>query len=159
VRLYVVRHAHAGHRTRWDGHDPDRPLTRKGWRQSEAIADMLETAGVERLVSSEYVRCMQTFEPLAGRLGLSVEPDSRLAEGGTGEAALVLADELRAGHGTAAVCSHGDVIPEMLRVLNATTTRFRDPLIWPKGSTWVLTWEHGCWSRARYIAPPEDAGH
>jgi 8-oxo-dGTP diphosphatase len=159
VRLYVVRHAHAGHRTRWDGHDPARPLTRKGRRQSEAIADVLEAAGVERLVSSGYDRCIQTFEPLAARLGLPVEADPRLEEGGTGEGALTLADELRADHETAALCSHGDVIPDMLHVLRSTTTRFRDPLVWPKASTWVLTWDDDCWSRARYIAPPEVAVH
>ena len=26
------------------------------------------------------------------------------------------------------VCSHGDVIPDMLRILKATTTRFREPV-------------------------------
>ena len=30
------------------------------------------------------------------------------------------------------VCSHGDVIPDLLRILKATTARFRDPFIWPK---------------------------
>jgi hypothetical protein len=47
------------------------------------------------------------------------------------------------------------VIPEMLRILKAATTRFKDPLQWPKASTWVLTWEDGRWSRARYIPPPD----
>ncbi len=155
VRLYVVRHAHAGHRVQWDGSDLTRPLTRKGWRQSEAIADMLEAVGVDRLVSSPYTRCVQTFEPLAARLDVPVEADERLTEGASGEAALELADDLRKQHATAAICSHGDIIPEMLRVLKATTTRFKEPLVWPKGSTWVLTWDTDRWSQARYIAPPD----
>jgi hypothetical protein len=53
------------------------------------------------------------------------------------------------------VCSHGDVIPEMLRILKATTARFRDPFIWPKASTWVVTWNGERWTKARYIPPPE----
>jgi broad specificity phosphatase PhoE len=155
VRLYVVRHGHAGTRSRWNGADESRPLTTKGHRQAAAIADALASAGVGRLVSSPYRRCVQTLEPLAGRLGLVVDDDPRLAEGAGGVDALTLADELCKENDAAAVCSHGDVIPEMLRILKATTARFKDPFVWPKGSTWVITWDGERWSRARYIAPPE----
>ena len=155
MRLYVVRHVHAGSRSAWDGPDRDRPLTAKGHRQAAAIADALAGAGVTRLVSSPYRRCTQSLDPLAARLGLAVGDDVRLAEGAGGADALALADELCRQHDAAVVCSHGDVIPEMLRILKATTTRFRDPFVWPKGSTWVVTCDDGRWTRARYIAPPE----
>jgi 8-oxo-dGTP diphosphatase len=81
--------------------------------------------------------------------------DPRLAEGATGEHALALADELRKEHDAAVVCSHGDVVPALLRILKATTARFKDPLVWPKGSTWVVTHDGDRWTKARYIAPPE----
>jgi broad specificity phosphatase PhoE len=155
MRLYIVRHAHAGSRSSWEGPDESRPLTIKGHRQSAAIAEALAGAGASRLVSSPYRRCTQTLDPLADQLGLAVEDDDRLAEGATGDDALGLADELRKEHDAAVVCSHGDVIPEMLRILKATTTRFKDPFVWPKGSTWVVTWDGGKWSKARYLAPPE----
>ncbi|HEX6167068.1 MAG TPA: histidine phosphatase family protein [Acidimicrobiales bacterium] len=155
MRLYVVRHAHAGSRSHWDGSDHARPLTTKGHRQSAAIADALAAAGPGRLVSSPYRRCTETLEPLAERLGLTVEEDPRLAEGAGGVEALALADELRKGHDAAVVCSHGDVIPDMLRILKATTTRFKDPFIWPKACTWVVTWDSDAWTKARYIAPPD----
>jgi phosphohistidine phosphatase SixA len=155
MRLYVVRHAHAGSRSSWDGPDETRPLTNRGRHESDAIADGLRSAGVTRLVSSPYRRCTQTLDPLAARLGLAVESDARLAEGAGGDEALTLADELRKEPEAAVVCSHGDVIPELLRILKATTARFRDPFIWPKASTWVVTWDGGRWSKARYIAPPD----
>ena len=155
MRLYVVRHAHAGGRSSWDGPDETRPLTNRGRLQAEAIADNLRSAGVTRLVSSPYRRCTQTLDPLAARLGLAVESDPRLGEGAGGDRALALADELRKEPEAAVVCSHGDVVPELLRIFKATTARFRDPFIWPKGSTWVVTWDGGRWSKARYIPPPD----
>lgn len=155
MRLYVVRHGHAGSRSSWDGSDETRPLTNRGRHQADAIAADLRSAGATRLVSSPYRRCTQTLEPLALHLGLAVESDDRLAEGAGGEQALALADELRKEPEAAVVCSHGDVIPELLRILKATTARFRDPFIWPKGSTWVVTWNGDRWVKARYIAPPD----
>ncbi len=155
MKLYVVRHAHAGSRSAWEGRDHDRPLTRRGHKQAAAIADQLADVDVLRLVSSPAVRCVQSLAALGDRLRLKVEEDDRLLEGASGAEALALADELRDTDGAAVVCSHGDVIPEMLRLLNAGTTRFKDPLVWPKGSTWVLTWDGERWAKARYIPQPE----
>jgi broad specificity phosphatase PhoE len=155
VRLYVIRHAHAGHRSAWDKPDDLRPLSTRGRRQADAIADHLASAGITRLVSSDAARCVQSLEPLGHRLGVPVEVDARLREGAGGEAALELADELCKEHAAAAVCSHGDVVPEVLRILKATTARFKEPLQWPKASTWVVTRDGDRWTRARYIPPPE----
>src|SRR5688572_16126305 len=111
MKLYVVRHAHAGSRSSWAGADHDRPLSKRGQRQAAGIAERLAGAGITRLVSSPAVRCVQTLEPLAARLGLPVDADERLLEGASGGDALSLAGELCAGGGEAAVlCSHGDVI-------------------------------------------------
>jgi 8-oxo-dGTP diphosphatase len=153
MKLHVVRHAAAGHRHQWDGPDPDRPLTGKGRHQAAGLAGLLAGAGIARLVSSPYVRCVQTLEPLAAELGLPVETDRRLAEGAGGEAALDLAAEL-AADGDAVLCSHGDVIPEMLHRLRCDGTRFKEPVTWPKGSTWVLTGDGDHWTKARYVPPP-----
>lgn len=155
MRLYVVRHAHAGSRSAWDGPDESRPLTTKGHRQAAAIADALEATGATRLVTSPYRRCVQSLEPLAARLDVAIEHDGRLAEGASGADALALADELAKEPEAAVACSHGDVVPELLRILHATTTRFKDPFVWPKASTWVVTWDGEQWARARYLPPPE----
>jgi phosphohistidine phosphatase SixA len=156
MKLYVVRHGHAGSRSAWRGPDDDRPLSRRGHKQATGIAEHLSGVGVSRLVSSPSVRCVQTLEPLAGMLGLRVDADDRLLEAAGGDQALVLAAELSKERTAAVICSHGDVIPDMLRILKAGTTRFKDPFIWPKGSIWVLTWDGVRWSQARYI-PPIDA--
>lgn len=155
MKLYVVRHTHAGSRSSWDGPDIERPLTAKGHRQAAAIAEDLAGVGVTALASSPFRRCIQTLEPLATRLSLPVDSDDRLAEGATGDDALALADELAKAHEAAVLCSHGDVIPELLRILKSTTARFKDPFVWPKGSIWVLSHDGDRWAKARYIGPPE----
>ncbi|HEY6698463.1 MAG TPA: histidine phosphatase family protein [Acidimicrobiales bacterium] len=159
MKLYVIRHAHAGSRSAWEGPDDDRPLSRRGHKQATAIADQLSGVGLSRLVSSPSVRCVQTLEPLADRLGLRVDADDRLLEGTDGDQALVLAGELSKERMGAVICSHGDVIPDMLRILKAGTTRFKDPFMWPKGSIWVLTRDGTRWSKARYIPPVNATVH
>lgn len=104
----LVRHASAGDRRDWDGDDRLRPLDKRGRRQAEALVELLLPLGVRRVVSSPYVRCVETVEPLAAALGVAVELDVRLAEG-AGRAAVELLRE----DGVAA-CTHGDVVFDVL---------------------------------------------
>ena len=68
MTVYVVRHGKAGSRSGWTEPDDQRPLTKAGRRQAGALADMLAGDHVTRVLSSPYVRCRQTVEPLAERL-------------------------------------------------------------------------------------------
>lgn len=104
----LLRHASAGDRHAWEGDDRLRPLDGRGRRQAVALVDLLLTPGVQRIVSSPYVRCIETVEPLAAELGLSVEQDDRLAEG-AGRSAL----ELLRQEGVVC-CTHGDVVEDVL---------------------------------------------
>ena len=79
-QLYLVRHAKAGERRLWKGDDIDRPLSKKGWKQAELVSKRLAKLDPELVCSSPYVRCVQTLEPLATRLGTTVEIDQRLCE-------------------------------------------------------------------------------
>ena len=133
---FVVRHAKAGRRSEWVGDDELRPLSKAGWRQAEGIAERLADEHVTGLYSSPYVRCMQTLEPLAKRLGLTVLADERLAEGASLTDSLALLAE--AGPG-AVLCSHGDVIPDLLGGLVRRGAELRTEPDWRKGAMWVLT--------------------
>lgn len=136
MALYVVRHANAGPRA---SRDPDerRPLNEQGWRQAERIADLLAPAGVERILSSRYLRCVQTVEPLAARLGLTIEEHPALAE----EAGLEQAwDLLQALAGTTAVvCSHGNILSPILDRVHRRGAEI-EAAEWSchKGSVWRL---------------------
>ena len=150
-RLYVVRHAHAGARGP-DAADRHRPLSERGHKQAAALREQLAAAGITRLVSSPFRRCIDTLAPLAGMTGVEVEEDPRLEEARGAAGALEVAAELRGV--TAAICSHGDVIPDLLDELVRSGVRFSDDLRWPKASTWILTRSNGGFSKARYVPPP-----
>lgn len=107
MTVVLLRHAWAGDRDEWDGDDRLRPLDSRGWEQAHALAAQLRTLGVRRAVSSPYVRCVQTLEPL----GLPIETDDRLAEGASrGDVAQLIAE---AGDDVV-LCTHGDVVEEVL---------------------------------------------
>jgi 8-oxo-dGTP diphosphatase len=112
VIVYLVRHARAGHRETWDGEDDTlRPLDERGQRQAEALVAQLAERDFSRILSSPYVRCLQSVEPLAEARGLRVEPVEALAEG-AGEAAAL---ELFRGLDAPAVASvHGDLAQMLL---------------------------------------------
>ena len=150
--LFVVRHAHAGARSSWDSADILRPLDDKGWRQAEGLVELLGDADLKRLVSSPAIRCTQTLEPLAARLGLEVEVDDRLAEGQGVGGALALARELSPL--PAALCSHGDVVPDLLDALAAMGLQLPLRRTWPKASTWVLHGDGDRLTEAEYLPPP-----
>jgi broad specificity phosphatase PhoE len=152
AKLYVVRHAAAGDRSAWTQPDDLRPLSPRGAKQAAALRDQLVDAGLKRLVSSPSVRCVDTLRPLGEAMGIEVEVDDRLAEGAGGDGALDLLAELASA--PAAICSHGDVIPDLLDALVARGVRFHDELRWQKGSTWELTCNGSGVISARYLPPP-----
>lgn len=72
--LYLVRHCRA------TGQAPDAPLTPEGLAQARLLADLLIPHGIERILSSPFVRARDSIAPLATRLGIPVETDDRLIE-------------------------------------------------------------------------------
>ena len=149
-RVLLVRHADAGERTEWTGPDRDRPLSARGRAQSELLAALLARNPVERLVSSGYVRCIETFVPLGARLGLLTETAGWLEEGADPEQALTA---LLVG-GSVAACSHGDVVSGILFELAERGVALGSRPRMQKGSTWVLEVNEGQVSSARYVPPP-----
>lgn len=148
MTLLVIRHTHAGDRSAWAGDDRLRPLSPKGKAQANALVDLLSDMPIERLVSSPYVRCVQSVEPLAAARGLTLETDDRLAEGTPHQRLWTLLDELDGQH--AAVCSHGDIVQDVVEALDL------EPARWKKGSTWILERHDGLVTNARYLPPPSE---
>ncbi len=149
--VYLVRHAKAGERRVWDGDDAERPLSRVGHKQSEAIAERLEAKGATSLHSSPYVRCVQTLEPLAERLGTTIRCDPRLAEGEPFEPVLDLLGEVERG---AVLCSHGDIIPEVIQALARRGMEVVTSPDWRKASIWVLKRKGDRITKGKVWPPP-----
>ena len=149
---YLVRHAKAGDRSDWSGDDRLRPLTKSGQRQAEALADMLEGEPIDKILSSGYLRCMQTVEPLGARRTLSVEPIKDLEEGAGGESVLRLVQKFRGRN--VVLCTHGDVMEELIEALIAQGLVQRARAHMEKGSTWALEEQDGKVTGAKYLPAP-----
>jgi 8-oxo-dGTP diphosphatase len=151
LTLYLIRHADALSRHEWAHEDVLRPLTDKGFDQAHGIAELFGDKGITRLVTSPAVRCRQTLDPLAARLGLTIADDPVLLEGAQVSGARALLESL--AHEDAALCSHGDVIPDVVSKLIAEgmDANGRDA---KKGSTWVLSHDGRRFVRGKYLPAP-----
>jgi len=149
VPVLLIRHAHAGSRKAWQDPDELRPLSVKGRRQGSALVELVKPWAPARILSSPTVRCVQTVEPLATALGLEIETVDELAEGADRKAV----DLVRSLAGRrVALCTHGDVIPNVLVALVDEDHLDLGPAPrQAKGSVWVLEAKNGRFVKARYI--------
>ena len=108
----LVRHAWAGDSALWIGDDRARPLDEEGVKRAAELAELLSEKGVTRVLTSPYLRCVQTVEPLARALGVPLEYRHELGDDSTAAEALPLLRELRSE--PAVVCVHGDLVEQLL---------------------------------------------
>ncbi|MGH9224322.1 MAG: SixA phosphatase family protein [Acidimicrobiales bacterium] len=158
MAIYLVRHAKAGDRDKWSAPDHLRPLSKKGHAQATGLVGQLGDRGITRILSSPFVRCVQTVEPLANHLDLKVEEDDVLAEAAAPQDVAALARELVTEGEQAVLCSHGDVIPLLLdHLMRVDGLRLEPEFACAKGSTWILDAdedESTRFVRGMYLFPP-----
>jgi 8-oxo-dGTP diphosphatase len=152
MTVYLLRHARAGERRSWKGDDAHRPLSKVGRRQAQGLVDMLTDAGIHQILSSHYVRCVQSVEPLAHRLGVPVEIADELQEGAPLDEVLRLIEKV--SDRKAVLCTHGDVVLELLKHLKASGVKIGKPRM-EKGSFWALETRGGVATKATYHPAPK----
>ncbi len=153
--VYLIRHAHAGERSKWKDEDHLRPLSSRGKRQARTIAERLADRGVDLIHSSPYVRCVDTVKPLGERLGLEILDSPDLAEGADPSPTLGLIGSVSGLE--IALCSHGDIIPDVVDQLKRAGVELRSSngrVGYAKGSVWEVTVESGEPVAALYHPPP-----
>ena len=150
TRLYVVRHAAAGDRRDWSGPDERRPLDATGRGQAAALGARLIHEPITRVISSPHHRCAQTIAPLAKRLGLSIEYHEGLVEETPIQSQLTLIGELSAE--SAVLCSHGDVIANLVSWMMTTVEMTEPPATSAKGSVWIMRLNDGEVRAADYLS-------
>ncbi|RBY87143.1 NUDIX hydrolase [Blastococcus sp. TBT05-19] len=161
--LVLVRHGKAGSSDAWEGPDELRPLTRNGEEQARQLAQVLPLLGPTTVATAAPLRCRQTVEPLAARLGLEVADLPEFGEpefGGDPHRALETALRLLEGPGVTVVCSQGGTIPSVLGGLGVHGHGVPGlPAPAAKGSVWVLGGRPGELSADYYrdLAPDRDA--
>lgn len=156
--LLLVRHPHPGDKRRWQGPGNLRPLSVAGQAEAAGLVVRLEGYPIRRILTSPTLRCHQTLQPLARDCRLRVEPEVTFGVDAELAQVLALLEDLRVQD--AVVCTHGEVIEQVLTRLVADGLMVDQSLEWPKGSTWLLdgptgdsrmpaTCPHWPWAEAR----------
>ena len=149
--IYLLRHAHAGSKKTWSGPDDRRPLSDTGRREAAGLVPLLDGRPIATILSSPALRCEQTVRPLAEGRGLPVGLEGRLdVDAGLDDAATLLRPDL----GDLVLCSHGELIGELLGLLRERGAPIDRDARWPKGSTWLLRFSGDRVAEATYLPPP-----
>ncbi|MBT2606631.1 histidine phosphatase family protein [Bacillus sp. ISL-53] len=73
-KMYIVRHCEA------QGQPSESQLTEKGSKQAKYLVDFFSDAKIDRIISSPFLRAIQSVEPLSEKINLKIEIDERLSE-------------------------------------------------------------------------------
>jgi 2,3-bisphosphoglycerate-dependent phosphoglycerate mutase len=73
-RVFIVRHCKA------EGQPVEARLTEDGVRQAAALVDFFKGIEVDRIISSPFLRAIQSIEPLAKERNIEMAIDERLSE-------------------------------------------------------------------------------
>jgi 8-oxo-dGTP diphosphatase len=122
--LIALRHGKAVAPARWDGPDSTRPLTERGVAQAASVVETITAWKPRRIVSSTATRCVTTVAPLSAATGIPIKRTDKISqaalEDGTADVRGVIGKRVRSRK-TAVLCSHGPVLPEILREMALAT--------------------------------------
>ena len=104
LKVFLVRHAEKVDQSR----DPD--LSEAGYRRAATLADMLRSANIEHVHSSDYMRTRKTAAPIAELFGLEV----RLYDPRTLPS---FAEQLKEEGGIHLVVGHSNTTPALTELL------------------------------------------
>lgn len=154
MSLFLVRHASALSRSGWSLDDLERPLDERGRAQAIAVGAFFADRDVRGVWSSQATRCCDTVDGVARARGLEVEVHRELTEGARPNDLLELLRREAVHDDDLVLCSHGDLIPEVLTRLLREGMAVLGPRGCEKGSVWELETRGRDITRGRYTARP-----
>jgi broad specificity phosphatase PhoE len=98
--VFVMRHLQKA-----EGADP--PLSARGVANARAVADLLAKSGIKAIFATPTRRAMETAQPLAARLGLTVRP----YDASKPEALVAAAGKV---DGAVLVVGHSNTVPDLV---------------------------------------------
>jgi 8-oxo-dGTP diphosphatase len=156
--VLLVRHASAGSRSKWNGDDRLRPLDEDGQEQAEELVRLLSRFEVDAILSADYVRCVQTIQPLSESIGVAAREDPLLSEDGfpgRETEAVKLIRRLGRPGSAAVACSQGGVIDDLVaRLAAADGLEVDEPFNLKKGGVWALSFDDHRLVGAERLPPP-----
>jgi phosphohistidine phosphatase SixA len=153
--VLLVRHGHAGTKRQSVGDDSLRPLDGQGFAEAQALVALVAPYTPERIISSPFLRCVQSVAPLAQATGITTRNSPSLTpESGAAASVLALNVGTR-GTGAVVLCTHGEVIHYLQsRFGRDGPSNFNADAPREKGSVWVLERGAHGFVGATYLAPP-----
>lgn len=136
MTVYLVRHGSAGSRNDDDPSDADRALDETGWVQAAQLTNWLRHEPITRILSSPYRRCVESVQPLSEALDIRIEHCDDLAEGADVDKSWAVLESV--ADEVAVLCSHGDVIPDLIRRAQLRGLHVPGKSGCAKGSVWAL---------------------
>jgi len=122
--IIALRHAKATAPNDWSGPDATRPLSERGVAQAAALADTVSAWQPSRIIASTATRCVTTVAPLSAATGVPAKRTDLISqdawEEGTSDVRHIVGKRVRARK-TAVLCSHGPVLPDILREIALAT--------------------------------------
>jgi phosphohistidine phosphatase SixA len=149
--LLLVRHADAGDKHRWQGPDSLRRLSPAGQAEAAGLVIGLDDYPIGRILTSPTLRCQQTVQPLARDRRLHIEHEVAFGVDADLARVVALLEDPRLQN--TVVCTHGELIGQVLTRLVTDGLVVDQPLQWPKGSTWLLDGTSRRLTHARYLPP------
>ncbi|MGV2941860.1 histidine phosphatase family protein [Mesobacillus sp. LC4] len=73
-KIYVVRHCKA------EGQPSESPLTEEGLNQSRYLVEFFSNKNIGRIISSPFLRAIESVKPLSKNKNVKIEIDERLSE-------------------------------------------------------------------------------
>jgi len=144
-QIIVLRHARAGRKLADRCRDFERGLDRKGREVALRLPRLIEThLHPEAIISSPFLRCLQTVQPLASDLDLPVDEDDRFTPGSSERSVRQAFLDVPA---SSVVSTHGEVIALL----------FDDRVRCAKGAFWVVDRREGHLSPSLYVEAPTRA--
>ncbi|MER2171468.1 MAG: histidine phosphatase family protein [Psychrobacillus psychrodurans] len=78
TEIYFVRHAHSVFDLE---NEQSRGLSEKGRKDADKVTEILSSASIDHIVSSPYIRAVETVEGLSNLINKEIEKDDRFREG------------------------------------------------------------------------------
>ena len=149
IPLILLRHAQAGTKLHSSEADLARPLDQQGAADAKLLAELLNSYGPCRVITSAAERCIASVRPYAQAAGLPVEIEPSFTVSGDDQAdrgngyrpAAKRTAELVAQGRPTLICAHGENLPVMLDAARAALGARGDLTVEPplsKGSFLVL---------------------
>jgi 8-oxo-dGTP pyrophosphatase MutT (NUDIX family)/phosphohistidine phosphatase SixA len=125
--LAVARHGRARRRSAHRGDEESRPLTAEGAQQAQALVPVLAAFGIAQVVTSPWLRCVETVRPYAERTSVPVlRADALTERAASADPSTVrdlVADHLERPR-DAVVSTHRPVLPLVIRTISGGCRRW-----------------------------------